>query len=61
MAINTSSTNGQIAYNIKEFICDTPTDLQNLPSVGIGAGSTAFVISTKELYMINSTGTWVKL
>ena len=54
MAINTSSTNGQIAYNIKEFICDTPTDLQNLPSIGI-------VISTKELYMINSTGTWIKL
>ena len=31
MAFNMTSTNGQIQYNISEFVIDSPDDLEKLP------------------------------
>lgn len=43
--INLLSQSGHQGYGIKEYVLDTPTDLDNLP-VTDKAGSTAFIIST---------------
>ena len=45
---------------VKEYILDTPDDIVNLPKDDT-MGSNAFVISTSEVYMLNSLGEWVKL
>lgn len=54
-----TSNDGDIAYGVKEFACDTPEDIQTLPACGMG--STCIVISTAEVYMLNSKKEWVKL
>lgn len=54
-----TSNDGDIAYGIKEFVCDTLEDLKDLPSCAMG--SVAFVIATAEIFMINSKKEWVKL
>lgn len=52
--------NGEnIANNIKEFACDSSEDLTALPECAMG--STAFIISTSEVYMMNGNREWVKL
>lgn len=55
--INLLSQSGHQGYGIKEYILDTQDDLDNLP-VTDKAGSTAFIISTSQVYMINSKGEW---
>lgn len=49
-----------IMYNIREYACDTPDDIENLPT-NIEMGSICIVISTSEVYMLNSAKEWVKL
>lgn len=51
-------TGGHDTYNIKQFTLDTPDDLPNLPTSGIAVGSAALVISTSDVYMLNSKGEW---
>lgn len=55
--INTTSNSGHTAYGLKEFILDTEADLDYLP-IDVPMGSTAFIISTSQIYMINSKGEW---
>lgn len=55
------SHEGETLYNIKEWVCDTEEDLNALLKNSMGMGSTAFVISTSELYMLNSEKEWVKI
>lgn len=55
------SHEGEVTYNTKEWICDTPEDLDNLPSGSMAMGSTAFIISSSELFMLNSEGEWIKI
>lgn len=55
------SSNGEVCYDIVEFVLDTPEDLETLNKQTCGWGSSAFVISTGEAYMKNSNGEWVKL
>lgn len=55
-----TSQNGDVVYDVKEFVCDTPEDIANLPR-NAGMGSTCVVISTSEVYMMNSKGEWVKI
>lgn len=55
--INLLSQSGHQGYGIKEYVLDTPTDLDNLP-ITDKTGSTAFIISTSQVYMINSKGEW---
>ena len=58
----------------KEFICDTVSDIDNLPTNQYdkqtykgnnkdicATGSIAFVIATSEVYMLDSSGTWNKI
>lgn len=60
--------------NITEFYADTASDLDKLPTLtdkgkdnlctlnSTGVGSSCFVISTSEVYMLQgSTNTWVKI
>lgn len=55
------SHEGEVTYNTKEWICDTPEDLNNLPSGSMAMGSTAFIISSSELFMLNGEGEWIKI
>ena len=54
-----TSNDGDVAYGIKEFVCDTLDDLNTLPPCQMG--STAIVIDIATVYMKNSKGEWVKL
>lgn len=59
----------------KEYICDTPSDIANLPTNKKSgqpfdekidknyatAGSIVFVISTSDVYMLNTKGVWTKI
>lgn len=56
-----TAVNGEIAYDVIQFTCDTLDDLKNLPTQGVGMGSTAIVISNAEIYMKNSEGQWIKM
>ena len=58
--IGIMKTNGHITYNLKEFVVDTETDITLLP-LECAMGSTAFVIETGEVYMLNGKGEWVKI
>lgn len=58
--VNLLSQSGHQGYGIKEYVLDTPADLDNL-SVTDKMGSTAFIISTSQVYMINSEGEWTEL
>ena len=53
------SSDGDVSYGLKEFVCDTPEDLKTLPACQMG--SSCIVISTGEVYMLNSEKEWVKL
>ena len=54
------SQNGEKVYDIYEYVCDTPEDIEKL-SKKCGMGSTCIIISTSEVYMLNSSKEWVKL
>lgn len=45
---------------VGEFVCDTAQDVQSLPT-NAPFGSTALVIATGDIYIKNSSGTWVKI
>lgn len=59
MAIKLISHDGNTVYGIKEYVVDTPTDMTDVPPCAMG--STLFVISTAEIYMMNSENIWVKV
>ena len=51
---------GETLYGIKEFVLDSVDDIKNLPK-NIRVGSTALIIPTAEIYILNSSKTWVKI
>lgn len=51
--------NNSISYGIKEFVCDTEEDLQNLPDCDMG--SSAIVIKPAGVYLKNSQDEWIKV
>ena len=51
---------GEILYGIKEFILDSVDDIKNLPT-NIRVGSTALIIPTAEIYMLNNSKIWVEI
>ena len=57
MAFNMISTNGQVQYNISEFVIDSPDDLAKLPTK-CAQGSTALCTEDGSVYVKDSTGTW---
>lgn len=58
--VNLYKQDGEAVYGLKEYIVDTPDDIAQLPTniPKIKVGSTALVISTGELYMLDSAGVW---
>ena len=58
--VNLVSENGIKKYGLVRFVVDTPSDLSNLPT-SAGIGSTCFVISTSDNYMLNSNKQWIKV
>ena len=59
--INLYKQDGDTLYGIKEFIIDSAEDVANLPTniPKIRVGSTALVISSGDIYMLNGDGKWV--
>lgn len=53
------STNGDIQYNINEYVVDTPEDLEKLPNCAMG--SSALCLSNSSVYIKNSKGKWVEI
>jgi hypothetical protein len=51
---------GHTAYGLKEYVVDSPSDIDLLPLDGV-MGSSAFVIETGEVYMLNGKKEWVKI
>lgn len=43
---------------IYQHLCDTVEDLKNIPSKQINFGSLAYVVSTGELYIADSSLNW---
>lgn len=56
---NITANDGDVAYGVKEFACDTIDDLKELPECSMG--STALIIATSEVYMFNGDKEWVRL
>lgn len=67
-------TNKIETYKQYEFVCDTATDLSDLPTTSTGGsgtlsyitepikpGSTAFVIADSSVYMLGSDGEWTEI
>lgn len=59
--VNILSQNGHTTYGLKEYALDTPEDLKYLPIDGDKPGSTAFIISTCQVFMLNSKGEWKEI
>lgn len=61
--INITSQNGDIGYNVTELVLDTPEDLKTLndKTWNVAPGSSAFIISTSDVYMLNGSRKWVKI
>ena len=60
MAINITKDNGR-EQKTTEYIADSITDIQNLPTNGVTPGSTCFVIENSALYMLNSQKQWISI
>ena len=58
--IKLTSSNGNVQYNVNEYVCDKVEDIETLPK-NCAMGSTCVVISTTEVYMMNGEKKWVKL
>ena len=56
--INIVASSGNVSYGVQNLVLDTPTDLTQL-GTNFTVGSTAFIISTSERYMLNSQKEWV--
>lgn len=58
--INMVSQNGDVKYNVVEFVVDMPADIKNLPTT-VAMGSSALVLSNSEVYVLNGEKEWVKI
>lgn len=57
---NLYKQDGETLYGIKEFILDNTDDIKNLPT-NIKVGSTALIIPTAEIYILNGSKKWVEI
>lgn len=49
--------NDDIAYNIREYVCDTEEDIASIPT-DCAPGSSLVVIETGNIYLLNTSFTW---
>lgn len=54
------SQNGDTAYEVKDFVCDTMEDIEKLPK-NCGMGSTCLVISESRVFMLNGNKEWSEI
>ena len=59
MAISIYSNSGIKSYGIKHYTLDYASDLSNMPTANIKAGSTAFIIENSKYYMLNNQHQWI--
>lgn len=59
--INIRANGNKMAYGIKHFILDTAADMGDLERQNLIPGSTAFIISSSEYYMLNGSLNWIKI
>ena len=57
--VNIYSQSGHTRYGVKEYICDTNEDIDLLP-LDDTPGSSALVIDSGALYILNSSHEWKK-
>lgn len=57
MGISVYRQDKDLTYNIKKFVLDSPEDIELLPD-NCAPGSSAFVISNSQLYMMNTKKEW---
>ena len=57
MAISIYRQDKNLTYNIRKFVLDSPADLEFL-TTNCAAGSSAFIISNSQLYMLNNNKEW---
>lgn len=60
MGYRLTSTNGDIQYNVNEYVIDSLEDLEKLPQNCV-MGSSALCLSDSSVYIKNSKGKWVKI
>lgn len=60
MAFKLIATNGQVQYNVDEFVVDSLDDFKSLPTRS-AMGSTALCLSDSNVYVKNSKQQWVLL
>ena len=49
-----------ISYGIQKFVLDTDSDITNLP-VDIKPGSSALIINSSNIYVLNHEKKWIKI
>lgn len=60
LMIATIQVDDKVVYGVNSYVCDNEDDVKDLP-IYVNAGSTAFVIETSSLYMLNSKREWKKI
>ena len=58
--IGIMKNSGHTTYGLKEYVVDSESDIDLLPLDGV-MGSSAFVIETGNVYMLNGKKEWVKI
>lgn len=61
--ISIYSQSGEVEYKITEYTLDNTEDLVELKKMSKNAapGSSAIVVATSEVYMLNNQREWVKI
>lgn len=52
--------NGRATNGVKQYACDTESDLQSIARY-CTLGDAAIVVETGKVYMMNSEGKWVEI
>ena len=60
MAYKLTKQGSRDDYNLKEFFCDTASDLAEIDKTTACAGSVAYVIATSDVYILNNNKEWIK-
>ena len=50
---------GRIDYNYKEYFLDTAEELETINTKACSPGSIAYIISSGDVYMLNSKKEWI--
>lgn len=56
-----TAMSGKSVKGITEFYCNDVNDIKNLPTKGIAPGSTAIVIASGRVFVLDCSMEWVEL